>query len=76
MAIIGIIILTVFMISWDVPKMVSGKQWRELAVYTVFLLFGVGSAMALALGLKLPNTTKLIRFVYHPVAAFVDKILS
>lgn len=76
MTIIIIIVLTVFMISWDVPKMVSEKQWRELAVYSMVLLVSVGSGLALALGFNMPNTTKFIQFIFHPVAAFVDKILS
>jgi len=76
MAIIGILVITTFMISWDVPKLVVAKQWRELAVYAGLLLIGVGSASALALGLTLPNPTKLIIFIYHPVAALFDRILS
>lgn len=76
MALIGIFIIVIFMIGWDVPEMVSGKQWRELAVYAMLLIVGVGSGLALALGLTLPNPTKLIQFIYHPVAVLVDKILS
>lgn len=76
MPLIGIIVLTIFMVGWDVPPMVDRKQWRELAVYAGLLLVGAGSGSAMALGLDLPNPTKLIQFVYHPVAALVDKILS
>lgn len=76
MGLIGVLVITAFMISWDVPKMVSEKKWRELSVYAALLSIGVGSASALALGLTLPNPTKLIQFIYHPVADLVDKILS
>lgn len=76
MAFKGIFIITLFLIGWDVPKLIDGKRWREPAVYAALLSIGVGSGSALALGMKLPNPIKLIQFFYHPVAALVDKILS
>lgn len=76
MAIISIVVLTAFMIFWDVPEMVSAKQWQELAVYAVFLLIGVGSGVALALGFKLPSTARLLELPYHPISVLIDKLLS
>ena len=76
MALIGIFLITLFMIGWDVPILVAGKQWRGLVVYVALLVLGVGSGSALALGLNLPNPTKLIEFVYHPAMVLVDKILG
>lgn len=76
MALVGIFILTAFMVGWDVPKMISRKQWRELVVYTAILFAGAGAGSAMALGLQLPSPTKMVIFIYHPIAVLVDKILG
>ncbi len=66
-----IILLLVFMILvlFDAPGLIRGKYWRELAVYSGFMLLALLLSALLVLGAPLPAITteigNLIKKVFN-----------
>ncbi len=39
----------------DVPELIGKKQWKDLAVYSLFFLAALTMAILLALGVEIPS---------------------
>lgn len=52
----------------EVPQMIQGKQFRELFVYSVFLLLGTTIFVLRGFDVKIPNPSDLIIWIYSPVS--------
>jgi hypothetical protein len=50
--------------------MVKKKQFRELTVYSVFLLLGSSVMILRSFDVKIPNPNDLIIWIYSPTAGF------
>lgn len=55
-------------IAFEVPRLIKKKQWRDLIAFSVFMALAVAISLPLALGVKLPNPTKLIAAVFGPLS--------
>ncbi|HBV98981.1 MAG: hypothetical protein JL50_18960 [Peptococcaceae bacterium BICA1-7] len=63
-------------IALEAPALVKGKNWRELAAFSVLLLIGMVYSYGQALDIPLPNPTKLIMVIFEPVALYVERLLT
>ncbi len=64
-----IIIVFIGVILFEVPGLVRKKHWRELTVFSFFLLLGFIMALLLTIGVKIPSPFKaeqyLIKDILH-----------
>ncbi|WP_148132539.1 hypothetical protein [Candidatus Formimonas warabiya] len=76
MQIAALSVLFLIIIALEVPRLVKGKMWRELVVFSVLLLAGAGLSYALALNIPVPNPTNVMEKLFEPVSQWIDKVLS
>jgi hypothetical protein len=52
----------------DVPRLIKKKYWKELCVYGVLLMTGLGLSLLLAMGVEIPPVstaiTNLVKSVF------------
>ncbi len=68
MKLLGLLVVFTGIILIDVPGLIKGKKWRELAIHVVFLVFGVGMAAAVIMNITLPNPANVIKFIFTPLS--------
>ena len=73
-AVISIIAIAVLV--YELPPLIKNQWWRETAAFLILLSLGVFLAIAQALDLDIPTPVSLVEFVFSPVSAWVDNILS
>ncbi|MDA8212372.1 MAG: hypothetical protein M0021_10930 [Clostridia bacterium] len=68
-----VLLITAFLIIIliDVPRLVKGRMWRELAAFSVFLLIGMALAIPQTLGKKVPNPNTLIEAIFKPAVEWL-----
>lgn len=67
-----LIILIGAAIAWyEVPKLIRGQMWPELAAHLVLLVLGLALAIALTLHLQVPNLTDTMRAVFDPLGQLI-----
>ncbi|MDA8210337.1 MAG: hypothetical protein M0021_00415 [Clostridia bacterium] len=74
-----VLLLTVIflaLIALEVPKLVQGKMWRELAVYSALMFLGMFLSYAKVLRIKIPNPDEWIRHLYKPLSEAVFHYLT
>lgn len=76
MAIAGILLIAILIIVLEVPPLWKKKQKRELWVYSLLLLFGVGLSIAESLDLNIPNPLDWIAVIYKPLSDLVMSLLK
>jgi hypothetical protein len=62
--VILLILIFLCIILFEVPRLVREEMWRELAVFSVLLAIGFGISLAQAMGLPIPNPTKIIETIF------------
>ena len=62
--VILLILIFLCIILFEVPRLVREEMWRELAVFFVLLAIGFGISLAQAMGLPIPNPTKIIETIF------------
>lgn len=60
----------------EIPKMRAGKEYRELAVFSVILCFGVVIAVLKSLDMHVPNPADFAAAVYSPVVSLIKGALE
>jgi len=60
----------------EVPKMIRGKQFKELFLYSVLLLTGSAVMILRNFNIKMPNPTDLILWIYAPLSGLMKQLLS
>jgi len=74
--VLGIVVLFLVLVFYQVPGMIRRGLWGELAAYAFFWVLGLTVAVAMALGMKVPNPTHGIEFVYRPLASVLEGFLK
>jgi len=62
-----IIAAALLIIFIETPALVRQRRWKELAVFSGFLISGLILGVILALHLAFPNLTQLTEAVFRPV---------
>lgn len=70
-------ILTVGVIAWiEIPSLLKKKRIKELCVFSVLLLIGVGLSISQSLQLNIPNPLDWINVVFKPLNDAIFGILK
>lgn len=65
---VALVIIAYFLISlFEVPGLIRGKYWRDLAAYIVFLLSSLILSMLMAAGVKLPLIDPILYKAFIPL---------
>lgn len=68
------IIIAALIISFiETPSLIRQKKWKDLAVFSGFLISGLVLGVILALHLAFPNPTQVIESVFKPVTQLLVK---
>ncbi|MEK4402873.1 hypothetical protein MKZ26_00345 [Sporosarcina sp. FSL K6-6792] len=65
--IIGILLIVVAIVRFEVPSLLLKKNKKELVVFLLFLSVGTGLGIAQALGKPIPNPMDLLTFILRPI---------
>jgi hypothetical protein len=70
-----ILLISAFLgiILFEVPGLIQKQYWRELVVFSAFLLFAFIVSLLQVLGVKLPNPNTGIEQLIKGVMAFFHK---
>ncbi|WP_273484869.1 hypothetical protein [Desulforamulus ruminis] len=56
----------------EVPGLVKKKAWRELAVFSFFLILGFTLALLQVMGVALPNPNHAIEALFRPFTEWME----
>jgi len=76
MQILGLSVVFLVIIGLEAPRLIKGKMWRELGVFSGLLLLGAGLSYAILLDIPVPNPTNIMEKMFEPVSMWIDKVLS
>ncbi|MEK4715575.1 hypothetical protein [Sporosarcina sp. FSL K6-5500] len=65
--IIGILLIVVVIVRFEVPSLLLKKNKKELVVFLLFLSIGTSLGIAQALGKPIPNPMDLLTFILRPI---------
>lgn len=74
--IIGILVIGVIISFLELPPLVKNKDRKEITVFFLLLLIGIGFNLLLSINVEIPNPTYTLIKIFSPVNDFVEKILS
>jgi hypothetical protein len=64
----GLIFIFILIIVFEVPDLIRGKLWRELAVFSVLLTVGFVLSFLQVIGVKIPSPNDGIIFLVETVS--------
>ncbi|MGI6066712.1 MAG: hypothetical protein ACOYI2_09520 [Bacillota bacterium] len=76
MRVIAILLFFSLIIVFQLPPLIRGKKWRELIVFMMLFLAGLGYSVGQVLDWPLPNPTKRLELLFEPAWKAIEKILS
>lgn len=70
------VVIAVVIVIIEVPSLLKKKLKKELWVFSILLIFGLGLSIAQSLNMDLPNPIDLIAFLYKPFSEFIYGFLK
>ncbi|MGO4270332.1 hypothetical protein AB4Z22_10860 [Paenibacillus sp. TAF58] len=64
----GIVAVTIAIIMIEVPSLRRKQLRKEIWIFSILLLFGLGLSIAKSLQVKIPNPVDWITVVYKPLS--------
>lgn len=71
---IGLVLVLTGIIAVHVPELVKKKMWKELAVFFIFFSLALIYSLGKIYGMKLPNPTKTMEYLFEPTWKAIEKI--
>ncbi|NLG86404.1 MAG: hypothetical protein GX489_04215 [Firmicutes bacterium] len=63
-----LILLYLAIIAFETPKLVKEKKWRDLLVFSLFMLAAIGLSLPVAMGVNIPNPSRYITRFFAPLS--------
>lgn len=67
MVLLFFLVLAVGCMALDLPKLVRKRRIRDLSVYFIFWILGLGATVCALLKLNIPSPLFLIILIYKPI---------
>ncbi|MEK4355436.1 hypothetical protein MKX41_32090 [Paenibacillus sp. FSL R5-0475] len=67
MVLLFFLVLAVGCMALDLPKLVRKRRVRDLSVYFIFWILGLGTTVCALLKLNIPSPLFLIILIYKPI---------
>lgn len=74
--IIGIILVAIGMVLYEVPSMLNKKLTKELWVFSILLIFGVIFGIIESFDVEIPNPADLLTIIYKPLTDLIFSVLE
>lgn len=71
-----LIIITIIIITIEVPGLLQKQMWRELAVFSGILIVGIIYGIAHVLEIRIINPTNITNSIFIPLFETVNKLLK
>lgn len=75
-SIISVFVFSTVVSFIQVPKMLSGKAYRDLLVFSILLLLGTVLAVLKSLDVEISNPGDWVAWIYSPVSDFLKEFLK
>jgi len=73
---VGILAVAMVIFMIEAPPLLKQKKKKELWVFSILLLFGVGVSIAEGLQVNIPNPLDAITLIYKPLHDWILNILK
>ena len=73
---IGILLVSAAILWIEVPPLLEKKYKKELLVFSILLVIGVGLSITLALEKPIPNPFDLLTFIFKPLNDVISLLLK
>ncbi|HWO76419.1 MAG TPA: hypothetical protein VNM69_11065 [Bacillus sp. (in: firmicutes)] len=70
------VVAALIIIAIDVPHLKRNKFKKELWIFTVLLLIGVGLSIAHSFHITLPNPIRGMNMIFQPFSNFMYELLT
>ena len=70
---IGTLLVAAVILFIEVPPLMEKKYKKELIVFSILLIFGVGLGVAYSFDVQIPNPIDLLTFIYKPLHDVVSR---
>lgn len=74
--IVGILIVAVLIIIYEVPSLIKRKLHKELILFSLLLAFGVFISILESLDVELPNPSDWLTELYKPLTKIILDLLK
>lgn len=72
----GMIIIGL-LIAWiELPKLLKEQAYKEIIVFSLLLICGVGLSILVILRVELPNPLDLLMVIFTPISKWIESILT
>lgn len=75
-SIIGILLVAICIIFYEVPNMLKKGLKKELWIFSILLIIGVILSIVESLDVDIPNPADLITIIYKPIIDLMSSILE
>lgn len=72
---VGILAITVLICILEVPPLIQNQNKKEIALYFIVLMIGVGMNLAYSFDIKLPNPLDLWILIASPIGRLIVDVL-
>jgi len=76
MFLLGVVGIAVVIVMIDFPTLIKNKWWKEMWVYSFFLIAGLAIGTARAFHLDIPNPIEFIIKIDKPIENVVEFIFG
>lgn len=76
MDILALSAIFLVIIGLEAPRLIKGKMWRELGVFSGLLILGAVLSYSMLFDIAVPNPTNVMEKMFEPVNMWIDKVLS
>jgi len=75
-ATLGIVSAAILIFMAEAPSLLKNKAKRELWVFSVLLVIGVGLSITRGLNVSIPNPLDVLIIVYKPLSDLLTSLLN
>jgi hypothetical protein len=75
-ATMGIVIVAILIFMAEAPSLLKNKAKRELWVFSVLFVIGVGLSITRGLNVSIPNPLDVLIIVYKPLSDLLTSLLN
>jgi len=70
-------IIVGLLIAWiELPKLLKEQAYKEIIVFSLLLVCGVGLCILVILRIELPNPLDLLMVIFTPISKWIESVLT
>ena len=70
-------IIVGLLIAWiELPKLLKEQAYKEIIVFSLLLVCGVGLCILVILRIELPNPLDLLMVIFTPISKWIESVFT